>query len=112
MYDIIIIGAGAAGITAAIYAARANLKFEIISKDVGGLTLWSPDIENYTGLHKLTGIELVEIPRVSTLNDTQIKADLGAIKALGADGLALSWDLWHMPLERLELVRSVWCKPS
>jgi thioredoxin reductase len=60
MYDVIIIGAGAAGITAAIYAARANLKFEIISKDVGGLTLWSPDIENYTGFHNLTGIDLVE----------------------------------------------------
>ena len=60
MYDVIIIGAGAAGITAAIYAARANLKFEIISKDVGGLTLWSSDIENYTGYHNLTGIDLVE----------------------------------------------------
>ena len=60
VYDTIIIGAGAAGITAAIYAARANLKFEIISEDVGGLTLWSSDIENYTGLHKLTGIDLVE----------------------------------------------------
>jgi len=60
MYDTIIIGAGAAGITAAIYAARANLKFEIISKDVGGLTLWSPDIENYTGHHNLNGIDLIE----------------------------------------------------
>jgi len=60
MYDTIIIGAGAAGITAAIYAARANLKFEIISKDIGGLTLWSPDIENYTGHHNLTGMELIE----------------------------------------------------
>ena len=60
MYDTIIIGAGAAGITAAIYAARANLKFEIISKDIGGLTLWSPNIENYTGYHNLTGIDLIE----------------------------------------------------
>ena len=60
MYDVIIIGAGAAGITAAIYAARANLKFEIISKDVGGLTLWSSDIENYTGYHNLNGITLIE----------------------------------------------------
>ena len=60
MYDVIIIGAGAAGITAAIYSARANLKFELISKDIGGLTLWSPDIENYTGYHNLTGIDLVE----------------------------------------------------
>jgi len=60
MYDVIIIGAGAAGITAAIYASRANLKYEIISEDVGGLTLWSSDIENYTGYHKLSGLDLVE----------------------------------------------------
>lgn len=60
IYDVIIVGAGAAGITAAIYAARANLKFELISKDIGGLTLWSPDIENYTGFHNLSGIDLIE----------------------------------------------------
>lgn len=60
MYDLIIIGAGAAGITAAIYAKRSNLNFEILSKDIGGLTLWSPDIENYTGYHHLSGIELIE----------------------------------------------------
>lgn len=60
MYDVIIIGAGAAGITAGIYAARANLKFEILSKDIGGLTLWSPDIENYTGYHNITGMQLIE----------------------------------------------------
>lgn len=60
MYDVVIIGAGAAGITAAIYAARAKLNYAILSKDVGGLTLWSSDIENYTGLHNLSGIELVE----------------------------------------------------
>jgi alkyl hydroperoxide reductase subunit F len=60
MYDVIIIGAGAAGITAAIYAARSKLKFEIISKDFGGLTTWSPDIENYTGFHNLSGLELIE----------------------------------------------------
>ena len=38
----------------------------------------------------------------------QIEADLRALKAAGADGLSLSWDLWHMPLERLEIVREVW----
>lgn len=60
MYDVIIIGAGAAGITAAIYAARAKLNFLVISMDIGGLTLWSPDIENYPGYHNLSGIELFE----------------------------------------------------
>ncbi len=57
----------------------------------------------------LAGIELVEIPGISELEPAQIEADLRAIQAAGADGLSLSWDLWQMPLERLELVRSVWC---
>jgi len=79
MYDVIIIGAGAAGITAAIYAARANLKFEIISKDVGGLTLWSPDIENYTGYHKLSGVDLIEKFKVH-MNDYKIKIKEDSVK--------------------------------
>jgi hypothetical protein len=55
----------------------------------------------------LAGIELVEIEGVTRLNQAQIAADLDAFRAAGADGLVLSWDLWHIPLERLELVRSV-----
>lgn len=81
MYDVIIIGAGPAGITAAIYAARANLNFEVISKDVGGLTLWSPDIENYTGFHKLSGIELVEKFK-EHLSDYEIKIKEDSVKKI------------------------------
>jgi alkyl hydroperoxide reductase subunit F len=81
MYDVIIIGAGASGITAAIYAARANLKFEIISKDVGGLTLWSPDIENYTGYHNLSGIELIEKFK-EHMNDYNIKIKEESVKKI------------------------------
>ena len=57
----------------------------------------------------LAGIELVDIPGVSELSMAQIEADLCALKSVGADGLALSWDLWHIPTEYLELVRSIWC---
>ena len=55
----------------------------------------------------LAGVELVEIPGVAELKTEQIRADLAAVCAGGADGLVLSWDLWHMPLDRLELVSSV-----
>jgi hypothetical protein len=55
----------------------------------------------------LAGIELVEIEGVTNLNTAQIKADLRAFRDAGADGLALSWDLWHISRERLELVRGV-----
>jgi hypothetical protein len=56
----------------------------------------------------LAGIELVELAGVTSLNAEQIAADLRAFQEAGADGLALSWDLWHIPPERLELVRTVW----
>ena len=58
-YDLIIIGAGPAGITAAIYAAREKINFLILSIDVGGQVVWSSDVGNYPGLH-LNGLELVQ----------------------------------------------------
>ena len=58
MYDLIIIGAGPAGITAAVYAARKRMNFLVIAQDIGGQTAWSGDIENYTGYQFITGPEL------------------------------------------------------
>jgi len=58
MKDLIIIGAGPAGITAAVYAARKKLDFSVISKDIGGQAALSGDIENYTGYQFITGPEL------------------------------------------------------
>lgn len=58
--ELIIIGAGPAGITAGVYAARKKMDFLIITKDVGGQALLSWDIENYPGYQFITGIELVE----------------------------------------------------
>lgn len=48
-YDVLIIGAGAAGLSAAIYAVRRNLKTLVLSKDMGGATATTEDIENYPG---------------------------------------------------------------
>jgi len=58
IYDLIIIGAGPAGITASVYAARKKLNFLVVSLDIGGQTVWSGDIENYTGYQFITGPEL------------------------------------------------------
>ena len=58
MKDLIIIGAGPAGITAAVYAARKKLDFTIISRDVGGQTAWAGEVENYTGQQIIPGVEL------------------------------------------------------
>lgn len=58
MYDLIIIGAGPAGITAAVYAARKRLNFLVLTGDIGGQTAWSGDIENYTGYQFISGPDL------------------------------------------------------
>ena len=60
IYDLIIIGAGPAGITAAVYAARKRMNFLVLTGDIGGQAAWSGDIENYTGYQFVTGPELAQ----------------------------------------------------
>jgi thioredoxin-disulfide reductase len=60
MYDLIIIGAGPAGITAAIYAVRKRMDLLVITRDIGGQTNWTLNVENYTGYQLITGKELVK----------------------------------------------------
>jgi len=56
--DLLIIGGGPAGVTAAIYAARKSLDFLMISRDIGGQAAWSAGVENYTGCQVVSGAEL------------------------------------------------------
>ena len=57
-FDIIIIGAGTAGMTAGIYAERANKKTLILEgKNYGGQIINTPDIENFPALNHISGIE-------------------------------------------------------
>ena len=61
IYDIIIIGAGPAGLTAAIYALRAKKRVLLIEKGaLGGQMTYSPKIENYPGFIELSGNELAD----------------------------------------------------
>ena len=58
-YDIIIIGAGPGGLTAAIYAKRANLSCAIIEKGApGGQIINSYNVENYPGIGQISGVDL------------------------------------------------------
>ena len=59
-YDIAIIGAGPAGISASIYAARKKLNFILISEVIGGQVLMSGEIENFLGYSEIDGVQLVE----------------------------------------------------
>ena len=60
MKDAIIIGAGPAGMAAAVYMAREKLNFIVVSKNIGGQTLWSAEVGNYLGFQLLSGDELVK----------------------------------------------------
>jgi len=60
-YDILIIGAGPAGLTAAIYAARYGMKTAVIEKGIiGGTASWAGSIQNYPGFLDISGIELMQ----------------------------------------------------
>ena len=61
MYDIIVIGAGPAGLTAAIYARRAGKTVLVLEKSTfGGQVTYSPKIENYPGFTEISGMELAD----------------------------------------------------
>lgn len=58
MYDVIIIGGGPAGLTAAIYASRRGMKTLVLSSDIGGQITKTDAIENYPGLDLVSGVEM------------------------------------------------------
>ncbi len=58
-YDVLIAGAGPAGLTAAVYCARKKLKTLIVSENIGGQALASWAIENYMGFRMVTGEDLM-----------------------------------------------------
>lgn len=76
-FDILIIGAGPAGLTAAIYGRRANLKVGFVEQDVpGGKIVNLPNITNYPGYKSITGADLA-------LNMYTQATELGAIYIYG-----------------------------
>ncbi len=60
MYDTIIIGAGPAGMSAAIYLVRKRMKVIVLTNDFGGQTAKAAQVENYLGFEKISGAELVD----------------------------------------------------
>jgi len=60
MYELIIVGAGPAGMTAAVYAARKKLNALLLSYNIGGQVLWTSGVENYMGYQFIEGPQLME----------------------------------------------------
>lgn len=59
MYDTIIVGTGPAGITAAIFAIRREMKVLLVGKEMGGQIAWAGEIENYPGFPSISNVDLI-----------------------------------------------------
>ncbi len=77
MKDLIIIGAGPAGVTSAIYAKRSGLDFDIYEKScIGGNVVNAFEIENYPGVGKIVGSDLaMNFMNELTALDVNVKYD-------------------------------------
>jgi thioredoxin reductase (NADPH) len=72
-YDIIIIGAGPGGLTAAIYAGRQGTKNLMIDRDLaGGIGREVPEMENYPGFDNISGLELIEKMKAQATKNTEL----------------------------------------
>jgi alkyl hydroperoxide reductase subunit F len=60
LHDIIIVGGGPAGLTAAVYAARKMLDVLLVTQNIGGQALYSLDVENYMGYQFISGQDLMD----------------------------------------------------
>ena len=60
MHDLVVVGAGPAGLTASIYASCYGLKHVVIGKLVGGQLNLAPDILNFPGFKNINGTEIIK----------------------------------------------------
>lgn len=93
IYDTIIIGAGASGYSAAVYAARFNLKAVVIGKEKGGLLTLTHLVENWPGIIRATGLEIMQRleEHVNDYNVPIITVEVTDIRKTG-DGFEVAAD--------------------
>lgn len=80
-YDVIIIGSGPAGLTAALYSGRQSLKTLVLEKMlIGGMGATVPRMENYPGFELIAGKQLIELMKKQTLKYAEIRDREGVEK--------------------------------
>lgn len=86
MVDILIVGSGPAGLTAALYGRRANKSVLVLEKNgFGGQITFSPKIENYPGFNQVSGNELAD-QLLEQVMAQGAEVDLDEVTAIGRDG--------------------------
>jgi len=87
IYDTIIIGSGPAGMTAAIFATRREMKTLIIGRELGGQIIWAGEIENYPGFKSVNNYDFIELLRNQTIScGAEMKeAEVNKIEKLADD---------------------------
>lgn len=84
-YDLIVIGGGIAGMTAAIYGARSNLTTLVIEQEVcGGLANWTHTIENFPSHQEINGMELMD-----TIKDQMLACGVDLIEVVDIEDFEL-----------------------
>jgi len=113
-YNFVIVGGGAAGLTAALYSSRREMKTLVISQDVGGQAATTPDIENYPGIAFSHGVELMDtfkkqaenfgaefvfdsVTKIEKLDDGNFTVHTNSF-AVTADAILLAFGLSHRHL--------------
>jgi thioredoxin reductase (NADPH) len=92
IYDLIIIGAGPAGLAAGVYAGRRHLKTLVISENIGGNMSLAHLVENYPGIAAISGIDLAEVMKkqaesfhcefvTETVDGVSLKGDVKEVAA-------------------------------
>jgi alkyl hydroperoxide reductase subunit F len=84
-YDLIIVGGGPAGLTAAVYAATLKIHAFLITKDLGGQAIDSTKIENYMGYDFVTGPELIQKFKYQVIHSHYIDHSMSEVERIKPD---------------------------
>lgn len=89
LYDILIIGGGPAGLTAATYARRAGKSVLVIEKNAfGGQITWSPKVENFPGFVSISGAALGDRFLEQAMEQgAEVELDEAVAVSVDADGV-------------------------